>query len=78
VAIRAWEAHAVSTLALALLIILAVATCTFYVAGVHGYGSPWARDVCSLSQDLCTHPEWSAIATAAAAVLYLVLKALRF
>jgi hypothetical protein len=69
----------VSTLALALLIVLAVATCTFYVAGgLYGHGSPWARDVCSLSQQLCDHPAWSAVATAAAGVLYLVLRALRF
>jgi hypothetical protein len=68
----------VSTLALALLIVLAVATCTFYVAGVHGYGSPWARDVCSLSQELCDHPAWSAAATGVAGVLYLVLRASRF
>jgi hypothetical protein len=69
----------VSTLALALLIILAVATCTFYVAGgLYAHGSPWARDVCSLSQMLCDQPAWSAAATGAAAVLYLILRAFRF
>ena len=68
----------VSTLALALLIVLAVATCTLYVAGgLYGQGSPWARDVCSLSQELCNHPVWSAAATGAAGVLYFVLRAFR-
>ncbi len=68
-----------STLALALLIVFAVATCTFYVAGgLYGQGSPWARDVCSLSQSLCDHPAWAAAATGVAAALYLILRALRF
>jgi hypothetical protein len=68
----------VSTLAFALLIVLAVATCTFYIAGgLYGHGSPWARDVCSLSRELCDHPGWSAAATLAAGVLYLVLRAFR-
>ncbi len=66
-----------STLALGLLIIVGVTTAAFYVAGVHGYGSPWARDVCSLSRDLCDHPGWGVIATGAVAVVYLVLRAFR-
>lgn len=66
-----------STLALGLLIIAAVATAAFYVAGVHGYGSPWARDVCFLSRELCEHPGWGAIATGVMAVVYLVLRAFR-
>ncbi len=66
-----------SALALGLLIIFGVATAAFYVAGVHGYGSPWARDVCSLSRDLCDHPGWSALATGGMAVVYLVLRAVR-
>ena len=48
-----------SMVALALTIILAVATATFYIAGVYGGGSPWARDVCSLSRDLCNNPPGS-------------------
>ncbi|MEA2903068.1 MAG: hypothetical protein QOI12_455 [Alphaproteobacteria bacterium] len=65
-------------LALALLIILAVATVTFFVAGgLYGQGSPWARDVCSLSRELCDNPAWSAIATSAAAALYLVLRSFK-
>jgi hypothetical protein len=68
-----------STLALALLITVAVATCTFWVAGgLYGHGSPWARDVCSLSRELCDQPIWGALATAIAALLYLVLRGLRF
>jgi hypothetical protein len=66
-----------SALALGLLVVLAIATAAFYVAGVHGYGSPWARDVCSLSRELCDHPGWSAIATGGVAVIYLVLRAFR-
>jgi hypothetical protein len=70
---------AMSALALTLLIILAVATAAFYVAGgIYGQGSPWARDVCSLSQVLCDHPAWLAAATGASAVLYLVLRNLRY
>jgi hypothetical protein len=68
-----------STLALGLLLILAVATVTFYVAGgLFGHGSAWARDVCTLAQDLCDHPSWSAVATSGAAVLYFVLRSLRY
>jgi hypothetical protein len=68
----------VSTLALALLIVLAVATWTFHIAGgLYVHGSPWARDVCSLSQVLCDHPVWGAVATGAVAVLYLILRAFR-
>jgi hypothetical protein len=68
-----------STLALALLIIVAVATCTFWVAGgLYAHGSPWARDVCALSREFCEQPIWGVLATAAAALLYLVLRGLRF
>ena len=59
--------------------ILAVATCTFYVAGgIYGHGSAWARDVCALSRDLCDHPGWSAAATGGAAALYFVLRSFRY
>ncbi len=65
-----------STLAHGLLIILAVATCTFYIAGdLYTHGSAWARDVCSLSRDLCDHPTWSALATGVVGVIYLILRA---
>jgi hypothetical protein len=68
-----------SALALTLLIILALATCTFYVAGgMYGQGSPWARDVCSLSQALCDNPLWLAAATGGAAALYMMLRNLRY
>jgi hypothetical protein len=67
-----------SVVALALMVVLAVATATFYIAGVYGGGSPWARDVCSLSHDLCHDPTWIAVATAASAVLYLLLRTFRF
>jgi len=67
-----------STLALALLIFVAVAACTFWIAGdLYGHGSPWARDVCGLSRTLCDHPLWGAFATAAAAILYLMMRGLR-
>ena len=65
-----------STIALAILVIFAVATAAFYVAG--GVGGPWARDVCSLSRDLCSNPEWAAVGTGAAAAVYLVLRAFKF
>jgi hypothetical protein len=69
---------AMSTLALALLIFVAVAACTFWIAGdLYGHGSPWARDVCGLSRTLCDHPLWGAFATAAAAILYLMMRGLR-
>ncbi len=63
-----------SMVALALMVVLTIATATFYIAGVYGGGMPWARDVCSLSQDLCHDPAWMALATAASAILYLVLR----
>jgi hypothetical protein len=65
-----------STLALALLTILAVATATFFVAGGIP-GSSWARDVCSLSQALCDHPGRLAVATGVVAVVYFVLRSMR-
>src|SRR5688572_17699142 len=65
-----------SAIALAVLVMFAVATAAFYVAG--GLGGPWARDVCSLSRDLCSHPEWAAIATGGVAAIYLVLRAFKF
>jgi hypothetical protein len=68
-----------SALALALMIILALATLTFYVAGgIYGQGSPWARDVCSLSRSLCDNPIWLGIATGGAAALFLILRSLRY
>jgi hypothetical protein len=72
------ENWSMSTLALALLVFVAVATCTFWIAsGLYGHGSPWARDVCGLSRELCDHPLWGAIATAATGLLYLVLRGLQ-
>jgi hypothetical protein len=65
-----------SSIALAVTVIFAVATAAFYVAG--GLGGPWARDVCSLSRDLCSHPEYGAVATAFTTAIYLVLKAFKF
>ena len=66
-----------SAIALALLVIFAVATAAFYVAsGMHG--SPWARDVCWLAYDLCKNPIWSAVATAGMAVVYLVLRGMKY
>src|SRR5882762_7081763 len=76
--IRIEEASPMSTLAFALLVFVAVAACTFWIAsGLYGHGSPWARDVCGLSRALCDHPMWGAFATAASAVLYLALRGLR-
>ena len=67
-----------STLALALLLILTVATVTFYVAGgLYASGSIWARDVCSLSPALCDQPTWLAGAAAIVAILYFLLRLLR-
>ncbi len=66
-----------STLALGILILFGVATAAFYVAGMHGYGSPWARDVCALSRELCDHPGWGMMATAAIGVVYFALRAFR-
>jgi hypothetical protein len=66
-----------SMVALALLVVLAVATATFYIAGVYGGGAPWARDVCSFSRDLCHNPTWIALATAAMAGIYIVLRMFR-
>jgi hypothetical protein len=76
--IRIEEASPMSSLAFALLVIVAVAACTFWIAsGLYAHGSPWARDVCGLSRALCDHPLWGAFATVAAAVLYVVLRGLR-
>jgi hypothetical protein len=64
-----------STLALGLLIIFAIATAMFYAAsGLYGHGSPWASDVCSLSRDLCDQPVWAAVATAIMTLVYLGLR----
>jgi hypothetical protein len=67
-----------STLALGFLIILGVATASFYIAGdLSAHGSAWARDVCSLSRTLCDNPSWGAVATGGMAVIYFVLRAFR-
>jgi hypothetical protein len=67
-----------STLALGCLILLAVATVTFYLAGdLQIHGSAWARDVCSLSRELCDNPSWGAIATGGMALIYFILRAAR-
>jgi hypothetical protein len=64
-----------STLALAVLIVLAIATATFYVAGsTYGHGAPWAADVCYGAAAFCRHPEWTAYATAAVALIYVLLR----
>jgi hypothetical protein len=63
--------------ALALTVALAVATAAFYIAGGPAGGSPWARDVCSLSRDLCHSPTWIALATAGMGAVYLMLRTLR-
>jgi hypothetical protein len=67
-----------SKVALALAVVLAVATATFYIAGVYGGGSPWARDVCSLSRELCSNPTWLVLATGVSAAVYLLLRMFRF
>jgi len=66
-----------SMVALALTIMLAVATAAFYIAGGSAGGTPWARDVCALSRDLCNDPMWIALATAGVGVIYLLLRMLR-
>jgi hypothetical protein len=68
-----------STLTLGLVVILAVATALFYVAGdlYSHHGSPLGRDVCALSRELCDHPLWGAIATACMGAIYLVLRAFK-
>jgi hypothetical protein len=66
-----------STVALVLLVVLALATAVFYVAsGLHA--SPWARDVCWISYDLCQQPIWLAIATGVMAVVYLLLRGVNY
>jgi hypothetical protein len=64
-----------STLTLVLLFIAVIATGTFYVAGdLSVHGSRWAMDVCHSAGTLCDHPLWGAIASAAIAALYAVLR----
>jgi hypothetical protein len=67
-----------ANLALGLAIVLAVATATFYVAAQLGHGSPFASDVCALSRELCEHPMWLAAATGIVALIYLILRGMRF
>lgn len=66
-----------SMAALALTVVLAIATATFYIAGSYGGGLPWARDVCAMSRDLCYDPTWIAFGTAASAVIFLLLRMFR-
>jgi hypothetical protein len=64
-----------STLALVISIILAIATATFYVAAsVYGRGAPWAMDVCHAAGAFCQNPEWTAYAAVAMAVAYVWLR----
>jgi hypothetical protein len=72
---RAVRSVAMSTLALIVAIILAIATATFYVAGsVYGHGAPWAVDVCHTAGAFCQNPEWTAVATAVTATAYFWLR----
>lgn len=66
-----------ATVARALFAVLLVVTATFYVAGTHGAGAPWARDVCSISHELCGNPGWLMLATAVTGGVFLVLRALK-
>jgi hypothetical protein len=64
-----------STLALAVLIILVITTATLSVAGsVYGHGAPWAMDLCYNAGALCQHPEWTAYASVAVAIAYVILR----
>jgi hypothetical protein len=64
-----------STLALAVLIILSLATAMFYIAGgPYGHSAPWAVDVCYGARALCQHPEWTAYATLVAALVYVLVR----
>jgi hypothetical protein len=64
-----------STLALALLIILTLATAMFYIAGgPYGHSAPWAVDVCYSARPLCRNPEWIAYATVVVAIAYVLLR----
>jgi hypothetical protein len=64
-----------STLTLAVLIVLALATAMFYIAGgPYGYSAPWAVDVCYGARALCQNPEWVAYATVVVAIIYIMLR----
>jgi hypothetical protein len=67
-----------ATLALGLVVIFAVATALFFIAGdLYGHGSAFARDVCSLSRTLCDHPAWGLAATGIMGAVHLLLRAFR-
>jgi hypothetical protein len=63
--------------ALALAILPAVVCTAFWHCGRPGGGTPWARDVCSLSRDLCHNPVWIALATVGMAAVCLMLRSFR-
>src|SRR5262245_35018954 len=64
-----------SSVALGLVILLAVATALFAYAGMQGAdGAPWARDVCERAGNFCMHPEWTIAAAAVMTVVYLAVK----
>jgi hypothetical protein len=64
-----------STVALMLLILLALSTLVFNVAAV-GFadGRHWATAVCTTAANFCAHPEWSGIAAVLMAFVYLSVK----
>jgi hypothetical protein len=64
-----------SSLAAVMLFMLTAATVLFAVAGMHSaFETPWAIGVCDAAANFCRHPEWTGVAGALMAVVYLTVR----
>ncbi len=66
---------AISSLAVDLIVLLAVATVVFYAAGLQvESGSDWALEACSYARNFCEHPEFSGLPLGIMSLVYLSLR----
>jgi len=66
---------AMSSLAITVIALLAVATVVFYAAGLQlEAGNEWAMEACSYARNFCEHPEFSGLPAAIMSVVYLSLR----
>jgi hypothetical protein len=71
---RERRGFALSSIAFGLLVLLVTATALFAVAGMGGFEATWATQVCTQAENFCKHPEWTGIAGAVMAVVYMTAK----
>jgi hypothetical protein len=65
----------ISIFAGCMLVMLVIATALFAVAGMQSaLEAPWALQLCERAENFCQHPEWTGIAGALMAVVFLAVR----